>query len=87
MPTITETAGAYLVQLLDEAQAQDDIAIRLVLDETNITPTMDHARPGDTAFSFDGRRILVLDELVMQAMEGKTLDVQDSSDGPKMVLS
>ena len=87
MPTITETAGAYLVQLLDEAQAQDDIAIRLVLDDTNIMPTMDQARPGDTAFSFDGRRILVLDELVMQAMEGKTLDVQDSNDGPKIVLS
>lgn len=87
MPTVTETAGAYLVQLLEEAKAQDDMAIRLVLDQASITPTIDHARPGDTAFAFDGRKILILDELVMETMEGKTLDVQDSSDGPKIVLT
>jgi hypothetical protein len=86
MPTVTDTAGAYMAQLLDEAEARDDIAIRLVLADTEIIPKMDHVRPGDTAFSFKGRTILVLDELVMQAMEGKTLDVQDADDGRKIVL-
>ena len=86
MPTVTDTAGAYMAQLLDEAKARDDIAIRLVLADAEITPKMDHAHPGDTAFSFKGRRVLVLDALVMQAMEGKTLDVQDAADGRKIVL-
>jgi hypothetical protein len=47
---------------------------------------MDQARAGDTAFSYEGRTVLVLDSLVMQTMADQTLDVQDTEDGLKIVL-
>jgi hypothetical protein len=86
MVTVTDAAGAHLAQLLDKVKAQEDTVIRLVLDESDMVPKMDQARAGDTAFSYEGRRSLVLDALVVQAMADKTLDVQDAEDGLKIVL-
>jgi Fe-S cluster assembly iron-binding protein IscA len=86
MVTVTDAAGAHMAQLLTQVGAQDDLVIRLVLDEHDIVPTMDQARAGDTAFSYEGRTILVLDALVMQTMVDQTLDVQDTEDGLKIVL-
>jgi Fe-S cluster assembly iron-binding protein IscA len=86
MVTVTDAAGAHMAQLLAQVGAQDDLAIRLVLNEHDIVPTMDQARAGDTAFSYEGRTVLVLDSLVVQTMADQTLDVQDTEDGLKIVL-
>ena len=86
MVTITDAAGAHLAQLLSQVDAEEDVVIRLVLDERDIMPVMDQARVGDTAFSYKGDRILVLDALVMEAMADHTLDVQDTEDGRKIIL-
>jgi hypothetical protein len=47
---------------------------------------MDHPRAGDTAFSYKGKRVLVLDAFVVQAMADHTLDVQEAEDGCKIIL-
>jgi hypothetical protein len=75
-----------MAQLLTQVGAQDDLVIRLVLDEHDIVPTMGQARVVDTAFSYEGRTVLVLDALIVQTMVDQTLDVQDTEDGLKMVL-
>lgn len=86
MVTVTDAAGAHMAKLLTQAGAQDDLAIRLVLNEHDIVPAMDQPRAGDTAFSYEGRTILVLDSLVVQTVADQTLDVQDTEDGLKIVL-
>lgn len=86
MVTVTDAAGAHMAQLLAQVEANKDVAIRLVLNEHNIVPTMDQARVGDTAFSYKGKTVLVLDALVVQAMADHTLDVQEAEDGCKIVL-
>jgi Fe-S cluster assembly iron-binding protein IscA len=86
MVTVTAAAGAHMAHLLTQVGAKDDLVIRLVLDEHNIMPTMDQVRAGDTAFSYEGRTVLVLDALVAQTMSDQTLDVQDTEDGLKIVL-
>jgi hypothetical protein len=86
MVTVTDAAGAHLARLLEQVKVPDNTAVRLLLDESHIVPQMDHARPGDTAFSYEGKTILLLDELTVQSMQDKTLDVQNSDDGPKIVL-
>jgi len=86
MVTVTDAAGAHMAQLLAQVGARDDLVIRLVLDEHDIVPTMDQGRAGDTAFSYEGRTVLVLDSLVVQTMAEQTLDVQDTEDGLKIVL-
>jgi Fe-S cluster assembly iron-binding protein IscA len=86
MVMLTDAAGAHMAQLLEQVGAQEDIAIRLMVDEGDIVPTMDQARVGDTAFSYDGRTVLVLDALTVQAMADHTLDVREAEDGLKIVL-
>ena len=86
MVTITDAAGAHMAQLLEQVEAQEDMVIRLVVDERDIMPTIDQARVGDTAFSYEGRTVLVLDELAVQTMADHTLDVQEAEDGLKIVL-
>lgn len=86
MVTVSDAAGAHMAQLLAQIGAEDDRVIRLILDAHDIVPTMDQARAGDTAFSYQGRIILVLDALVVQTMADQTLDVQDTKDGLKIVL-
>jgi hypothetical protein len=86
MVAVTDAAGAHMAKLLTQVDAQDDLVIRLVLDEHDLVPTIDQARAGDTAFSYKGRTVLVLDSLVVQAMADQTLDVQDTEDGLKIIL-
>jgi hypothetical protein len=86
MVTVTDAAGAHLASLLERDKVPDDTAVRLLLDESYLVPQMDHARSGDTAFSYEGKIILLMDELTVQSIQDKTLDVQNSDDGPMIVL-
>jgi Fe-S cluster assembly iron-binding protein IscA len=86
MVTVTDAAGAHMAQLLSQVETQKDVVIRLVLDERDIVPTMDQPRVGDTAFSYKGQTVLVLDAFVVQAMADHTLDVQEAEDECKIIL-
>jgi len=86
MVTVTDAAGAHMAQLLSQVETQKDVVIRLVLDERDIVPMMDQPRIGDTAFSYKGKTVLVLDAFVVQAMAAHTLDVQEAEDGCKIIL-
>ena len=83
---ITETAGEYLTAVLDNANASEETAIRFVLEGNTLTPTLDNARPGDASFDHAGRRILVLDAQVSQALADSTLDVEATDEGPQLIL-
>jgi hypothetical protein len=83
---MTETAGEYLIAVLDDANASEETAIRFVLEGNTLTPKLDNTRPGDATFDHEGRRVLVLDEQVSQVLAESTLDVQTTEDGPKLVL-
>jgi hypothetical protein len=83
---MTETAGEYLIAVLDNANASEETAIRFVLEGNTLTPRLDNARPGDATFDYEGRRVLVLDGQVSQALAESTLDVQTTEEGPKLIL-
>jgi hypothetical protein len=83
---MTETAGEYLTAVLDNANASEETAIRFVLEGNTLTPRLDNARPGDATFDYEGRRVLVLDGQVSQALAESTLDVQTTEEGPKLIL-
>lgn len=75
MLTITETAGAYLAEILKGEELPEDIAIRLVYEEEGLAMEPDNQRPGDTIFEYEGRLVLMLDEHVAQLLADETLDV------------
>jgi Fe-S cluster assembly iron-binding protein IscA len=86
MLTVTEAAGVYLTEILAEANAADDTAVRFVVQENKLAPYLDNARPGDATFDHEGRTILVLDEGISQTLANSTLDVKDTDTGVQLVL-
>jgi hypothetical protein len=86
MFTMTETAGEYLTTVLDNVNAADEAAIRLVLDGNTLAPKLDNARPGDATFDHEGRTVLVLDEQMTQVLTESMLDVRATEEGPTLVL-
>jgi Fe-S cluster assembly iron-binding protein IscA len=87
MLTMTEAAGAHLVDLLGEAEVPEDVAIRFVVEEEELTLRLDKECPGDEALSHEGKTVLLLDEEMSPMLSGKTLDIEPSDDGPKLTLT
>ena len=86
MFTMTETAGEYLTTVLDDSNAAEETAIRLVVEDNTLTPKLDNARPGDATFDHEGRTVLVLDEQMTQVLAESRLDVRATEEGPQLVL-
>ena len=86
MFTITYVAGDYLTELLDDANASEETAVRFVIEDNTLTPKLDTARLGDATFDHEGRTVLVLDTSVVQAVGDSTLDVHATDAGPQLVL-
>jgi len=83
---VTEAAGGYLTAVLDNANASEETAIRLVLEGNTLTPQLDNSRPGDDTFDYEGRLVLMLDSQVSQVLDDSTLDIEATEEGPKLIL-
>ena len=86
MFTMTETAGEYLTTVLNDANAAEEAAIRLVRDGNTLAPKFDNARPGDATFDHEGGIVLVLDARVTQILAESMLDVRATEEGAQLVL-
>jgi Fe-S cluster assembly iron-binding protein IscA len=87
MLTITEAAGIYLTQILNDAEPPEDATIRIIPGQTGkLALQFDSTRPGDTTFDHNGKTVLILDEQVAQTLVNSTLDVQQADKGAKLVL-
>jgi Fe-S cluster assembly iron-binding protein IscA len=87
MLTVTDAAGAHLVDLLGEAEAPEDVAIRFVVESEELTLRLDKEKPGDESLIHEGKTVLLLDEEMSPMLSGKTLDIEDSDEGPKLTLA
>jgi hypothetical protein len=84
MFTITDAARAYLVRMLDEDPAGE--TVRFVFGLRGLEPQPSVVLPGDTTFKHEGRIVVVLDKTMCQMLEDKTLDVEETKDGPTLRL-
>jgi len=87
MLTMTETAGAHLVDLLGEAEVPEDVAIRFVIESEELTLRLDKEQPGDESFNHEGKTVLLVDEEMSTMLSEKTLDIEPSDEGPKLTLA
>lgn len=86
MLTITDAASAHLAQMLADAEAPDEVAIRIAVGEGGLVLALDAAHAEDATFDHEDRTVLVLDVEVSQLLEEKTLDVQDTEEGPQLAI-
>ena len=86
MLSMTEAAGAHLAGLLERDEAPEDVVARLEQEEGEIALRRGHAHPGDSAFAHEGRTVLVLHDELCKELADHTLDVEDSDEGPQLLL-
>jgi hypothetical protein len=86
MLTVTEAARIHLAQVLDNANASAHAAVRFVAEDDAIKPTLDSIRSGDVIFEFAGKTVLALDEQMSLTLDDHILDVEDDTNGPRLIL-
>ncbi len=87
MLMVTEAAGEMLVELLKDAEAPDGVTAMFVRDDDGeLSLTLADASSGDVVFEHAGTDVLVLDEDVSEALDCSVLDVEETDDGPLLVL-
>jgi hypothetical protein len=83
MTTITQAAARRLDQELDAAQAEEGIAVRLESRFGDLwTMRLDRQAPGDRAFDYRGRTVLLMDPSVADA----TVDTGQMPIGVRLIL-
>jgi len=86
MLTMTKAAGDYLTAVLQRANTSHDTAIRILLEDDELAPTLDTARPGDETLDYHGRKVVLLDAEVCEYLADSTLDFQATDDGPRLLI-
>jgi hypothetical protein len=86
MLVMTEAAAGFLTRVLENAHATEDTAVRFVLDGERVTPRLDTVRAGDDVFAHAGRKVLIVDKSVAQALGSSVLDVEKTMSGSKLIL-
>jgi len=87
MFTVTAAAEEHLAGVLREANAPDDVAVRLVSERGQLQLRADSAQPEDTTFEHDGRTVLLVDQQVNELLDGHTLGVEEGDDGRRLSLT
>ena len=86
MLTVTPAASKRLLARLGRKKVTDDVAMRFTRTEDGWRLALDQASPDDTAFTHEGRTVLVLDAAVAEAMAAFTLDVRSTAKGERLKL-
>ncbi len=86
MLTVTADALDRLSRKLARKKLTDGVALRFIRRTGGWRLCLDRVRPADTEFTHDGRRVLILDGAVSQAMTNMTLDVRSTDSGPRLKL-
>jgi Fe-S cluster assembly iron-binding protein IscA len=88
MFAITTGAGSHLAEILATAEAPEQGAavIRMFLSKEGLGLAVDQEKEEDSKYDHEGNTVLVIDEKLVQALEGKTLDVETTDEGTSLML-
>jgi Fe-S cluster assembly iron-binding protein IscA len=88
MLTVTESAKQLLKETLRENSDDPETSIRLsIKEEGQFGIALDVESAGDQVVEHDGDKVLLVAPALSTVLEGRTLDVQDTKEGPRLVIS
>ncbi len=88
MLTVTDGAKRELKKTLSAHTDDPEVSLRLELKPTGqLGLVLDREEKGDQVVEHEETKILLVASELVPAVEGITLDVQDTADGPKLVIS
>lgn len=86
MLDVTPAARECLLSRLDLKSAADDVAMRFIRQKNGWRLRLGQKRPDDTAFTCEGRNVLLLDADAAQAMATLTLDAKSTGKRTRLKL-
>jgi hypothetical protein len=86
MLAVTDRAGDYLVQVLNQSKIADDSIVRFVEDSGKVKVVIDQKQEGDVIITQDDKEIIALDEEVASSLGDRTVDLDEDDDGLKLIL-
>ena len=88
MLTVTESAKELLKDKLVAHTDDPEIGLRLELEPPGqLGIVLDREAEGDQVVEHEGAKVLLVASELAPAVDGITLDVQDTADGPQLVVS
>jgi len=88
MLTVTESAKQLLMDTLLAQTDDPESSLRLVLEPSGrLGLVLDEEGYGDQAVEYQGAKVLFVAPELAPLVDEITLDVQDTADGPKLVVS
>lgn len=87
MLNASDAACSFISELLSSSDAPNESAVRFVLEENQLSMKLDEEKPGDKAFHHEGKTVLVVDAEISQILDGKTLDVEETDEGPQLTMT
>ena len=82
---VTEAAAGHLATLLE--QAPEEAAVRFVPQGNALSMQLDSPKPEDKTYEFQDKTVLVLDPQIDEALAERTLDLQETPQGPQLALT
>lgn len=86
MLDVTNAARECLLSRLDLKNAAADVSMRFIKRKDGWRLRLGQKRPDDTAFTCEGRDVLLLDADASKAMAALTLDAKNTQNGTRLKL-
>lgn len=88
MLTVTESAKQLLKETLQAHTDDPEVGLRLSPGEPGqLGIVLDREAEGDQVVEHEGAKVLLVASELAPAVDGVTLDIQETTDGPKLAVS
>jgi len=86
MLTVTERALAHIAKMLDQHALPTGTVVRFSLDDNSMSLMPDTPRSDDVVFRHAGRSVLVVNEMLADALDGQSFVVVSTAEGDRLTL-
>jgi len=87
MLKVTESANQVLKKILSAKVDMPQAVLRLTASEPDkLGLGIDIEMPGDQVVEYEGSKVLVVEQELATSLKGVTLNVEDTGDGPQLVI-
>jgi len=88
MLTVTNHAKDKLLETLLASTDDREIGLRLSMKSSGqLGLVLDRGSPADVVIEHEGLKLLLVEPDLVELLQGSTIDIQDTPDGPKLVVS
>lgn len=84
---VTPQAQEWITKQLDQANAPDEVVLRMVVEEEKISLMLGKPQPGDKTFEAEGKTYLAVEPEAAEKLSGKSLTCQQTQQGEILAVA